>query len=717
MTRSCRRPGSGPALAPHCTGCSPRRSSRSARARSVASPGPPGFSGASRRSSTSSPWEVSRREASPRPRSEWARREHGSLHLAKLVRGLHRAARGGRGGALLDAVGDRERDARPRLAGAAPRRASRRDRHAALSARRGGLPRRAGPRCLATRGGRSRCTSRSPGTRGSTPRSSRSSRRSRPGRTFPGVELLPELAEGALSEAVRRLAGAAPGSASHRGVRGGGRSRAPGARRRRSSMPCGVQSTTALRSSAAPWQSSARRTRPSSSGRWRTRGCRAAGVPPSRSGAPWPAGWGFALAGLAARRAPVEDVAWLLRQRLLPGLSGSDGRVDPLPLLRRAGVRDAALGAEGAASAYEVRLTAYAGRRREVGDGREAERAERLLRGGATAPRRGGSHSLAADVCPSCSRPGAPAWRSPGSGPRSSGSRWRRTPGRAGPARARPPPSRSGARSSGTAGPGGRPHGCAGRRWTGPRFARWLLDAAGDLPVSIGPGVPGGVDVLPLESLGQRRFAFLGIAGVDAASLPRRAAPALLGDEERQAIHGVLGRVAVPSLVGSGDARAEIGEALDRWRLGRALASAGRVVVTRRRAAGGAPADVVQRLLAVTGAVERDVSREAMPLLEQAPGPSWARAPPRARGVGRAGPAQRRLRTRWGPRRSPRSPVRRGSRRRAPSPASRPSASGSERGSRSPARTAAASARPRICSPRSRRASVARRRARCRRRA
>jgi len=137
--------------------------------------------------------------------------------------------------------------------------------------------------------------------------------------------------------------------------------------------------------------------------------------------------------------------------------------------------------------------------------------------------------------------------------------------------------------------------------------------------------VPGGVDVLPLESLGQRSFAFLGVAGLDAASLPRRAPPPLLGDEERQAIHGVLGRLAVPSLVGSGDARSSLTEALDRWRLGRALASAGRVVVTRRRSAGGAPADVVQRLLAVTGARERDTSQEGVPLLEHAPGPSWAR--------------------------------------------------------------------------------------------
>jgi len=156
-------------------------------------------------------------------------------------------------------------------------------------------------------------------------------------------------------------------------------------------------------------------------------------------------------------------------------------------------------------------------------------------------------------------------------------------------------------------------------------FARWLADAASSLPVELGPGSPGGVDVLPLESLEGRPLAFLGVAGLDAASFPRRADPSLLGDEERQAIHGVLGRVAVPSLVGSGEVRSAIDEAVERWRLGRAIASAGRVFVGRRRSAGGAAADVVQRLLAVTGRQERDLSSEAVPSLEEAPGPAWAR--------------------------------------------------------------------------------------------
>ena len=53
---------------------------------------------------------------------------------------------------------------------------------------------------------------------------------------------------------------------------------------------------------------------------------------------------GLLWAGLAARGASAEDVAWLLKQRLLPALR-VERRLDPLPLLRRAGVRDKALGA------------------------------------------------------------------------------------------------------------------------------------------------------------------------------------------------------------------------------------------------------------------------------------------------------------------------------------------------------------------------------------
>ncbi|HEY3587578.1 MAG TPA: hypothetical protein VGK85_10520, partial [Myxococcaceae bacterium] len=54
-----------------------------------------------------------------------------------------------------------------------------------------------------------------------------------------------------------------------------------------------------------------------------------------------------------------------------------------------------------------------------------------------------------------------------------------------------------------------------------------------------GPAPFAGVDLLPLESLDGRPLDFLGVPGLDAASFPRRAPPSLLGDEERQAIHGV----------------------------------------------------------------------------------------------------------------------------------------------------------------------------------
>ena len=139
-------------------------------------------------------------------------------------------------------------------------------------------------------------------------------------------------------------------------------------------------------------------------------------------------------------------------------------------------------------------------------------------------------------------------------------------------------------------------------------FARWLADAAATLVIEPPTALVVGVHVLPLEALDGRPLDFLGVAGLDAASFPRRGRPSLLGDEERQAIHGVLGRAALPSLVGTGDARSPLAEALDRGRLGRAFVSAARVVVSRRRSGGGAPADLVQRLLAVTGTRERDLS-------------------------------------------------------------------------------------------------------------
>src|SRR5262249_15627343 len=104
-------------------------------------------------------------------------------------------------------------------------------------------------------------------------------------------------------------------------------------------------------------------------------------------------------------------------------------------------------------------------------------------------------------------------------------------------------------------------------------FARWLADAAGGLVIDPSPAPFAGVDLLPLEPLDARPLDFLGVPGLDAASFPRRAPPSLLGDEERQAIHGVLGRAGLPVLVGSGEARSPLAEAIDRWRLGRAMAS------------------------------------------------------------------------------------------------------------------------------------------------
>ena len=337
------------------------------------------------------------------------------------------------------------------------------------------------------------------------------------------------------------------------------------------------------------------------------------------------------LAGLAARRAPVDEVAWLLRQRLLPGLR-LDRRVDPLPLLRRAGVRDAALGAEGDANGYEVRLSAYAGRRRALGDGREAERAERLrdavrrlLDVAVRLPVRGRLPDMLEAWRAGLDVVGF--WTALEREPLEDDPKARRATAREAAAvevwRELVRDSRAGWKAARARGPEVDRAG----------FARWLLDAAGHLPVSTGGGVPGGVDVLLLESLGQRRLAFLGIAGLDAASFPRRPGPSLLGEEERQAIHGVLGRVAVPSQV--------VAEAIDRWRLGRALATAEQVVVGRRRSAGGAPADVVQRLLAVTGAVERDLSRAGGARPRGGAGALLGSPAPGARGLGRARPAKR----------------------------------------------------------------------------
>src|SRR5262249_27330303 len=75
----------------------------------------------------------------------------------------------------------------------------------------------------------------------------------------------------------------------------------------------------------------------------------------------------------------------LLRQRLLPAVR-VERRLDPLPLLRRAGVRDGALGSEGGSSGYQIRLASFAARSREVGATHDAGSADRLLQAATTLP-------------------------------------------------------------------------------------------------------------------------------------------------------------------------------------------------------------------------------------------------------------------------------------------------------------------------------------------
>jgi len=442
------------------------------------------------------------------------------------------------------------------------------------------------------------------------------------GPDLPGVELLPELADGPLSEPVRRLASAAPGSLPTEALEA---LVAPGARREAAAQVDALR--RALDAGASLDRCAFALVVPEDAAEVE-RALEDAGVPVARR-PPVPlavtaAGRvGLLWAGLAARGAPGEDLAWLLRQRLLPALR-LEPRLDPLALLRRAGVRDGALGSEGGSSAYQVRLTAFANRSREAGAARDADAADRLLQA-ATAllslaeriPRRG----RLADLLEAW-RAGLDAagfWTALEQEPLETDPRARRATAREAAAvevwRAFVRDTRAGWKAARSAGP----------EMDRAAFARWLADAAERLAIEPPPTLSAGVDLLPLESLDGRPLDFLGVPGLDAASFPRRAPPSLLGDEERQAIHGVLGRAAVPGLVGSGDARSPLAEAVDRWRLGRALASAARVVVSRRRSAGGAPADVVQRLLAVTGTPERDLSSRPIPLLAEAPGPAWAK--------------------------------------------------------------------------------------------
>jgi len=442
------------------------------------------------------------------------------------------------------------------------------------------------------------------------------------GPELPGVELFPELPDGPLSEPVRRLASAAPGSIESRSLEA---VVAPGTRREAAALVDALR--RALDAGAALERSVLVVSSPGEAAELE-RALEDAGIPvgrrpPVQLGTTVAGRLGLLWAALSARGAPAEDVAWLLRQRLLPALR-VDARLDPLALLRRAGVRDGALGAEGGANAYEVRLGAFVRRTRAAKDERSAAAAERLLQAASALlavadriPRRGRLADLleawraGLDV--------AGFWTALEHEPLESDSRARRATAREAAAievwRAFVRDTRAGWKAA---------------RSTGPEvdraaFARWLADAASGLPVELGGGAPGGIDLLPLDALDGRPLDFLGVAGLDAASFPGGGEPSLLGDEERQAIHGVVGRAVLPALVGTGDTRSPLGEAVQRWRLGRAFASAARVVVSRRRSAGGAPADLVQSLLAVIGTQERDLSSQPVPLLAEAPGPAWAR--------------------------------------------------------------------------------------------
>jgi RecB family exonuclease len=129
-----------------------------------------------------------------------------------------------------------------------------------------------------------------------------------------------------------------------------------------------------------------------------------------------------------------------------------------------------------------------------------------------------------------------------------------------------------------------------------------------------------------MEELPGRGAAFLGFAGLDAATAFRRAELSLLTEDERRAVNDTLGRTALPGWAGTADVRVPLSQAVDAWRLGLAVASCARLVAGRRRCAGGAPADLVERLLLVTGASEVEVGTEILPPLESAPSVGWARA-------------------------------------------------------------------------------------------
>jgi ATP-dependent helicase/nuclease subunit B len=333
---------------------------------------------------------------------------------------------------------------------------------------------------------------------------------------------------------------------------------------------------------------------------------------------------GLAWAELAGRRFPAEAVGWLARQRLVPRLRSLMPANAP-GLLKQAGVRDAALGAGETQDAYAVRLGALASRLQLSGESRTAARAERLIAGiaelRAKAAGVAGRAPLATHL--EAWRAGLEAvgfWSVLDEAPFDLGMAARRATAREAAAvevwRAFVRDVRAGWKAAG--------HGGASVDAAG--FARWLADAARGLPVQLGRGALAGVDVLALDSLAVRRFAFLGFAGLDAASAAQGTELSLLSDDERRAVNDTLGRAALPGWAGAADVRVPVSEAVGAWRLGMALASAGRVAVGRRRSAGGAPADLVERLLVVTGGREVELGAELLPPLERASSVGWARA-------------------------------------------------------------------------------------------
>jgi RecB family exonuclease len=331
---------------------------------------------------------------------------------------------------------------------------------------------------------------------------------------------------------------------------------------------------------------------------------------------------GLTWARLPSLQFPAQLVAWLLAQRLLPRLRAL-APSEAAALLRRAGVRDAVLGAGEQGNGYAVRLAALAGRL-GPSDRRTAAAVEQLQTAVSALQAALGRAPARAPLAVHLEawRAGLEAagfWTALDAEPFDAGAGARQAAARESAAvetwRAFVRDVRAGWKAAGHRGAE------VDRRG----FARWLVDAASELPVPGPPGAPGGIDVLPLEALAGRRLAFVGLAGMDAESFPRRAPPALLTDDERAAVNGLLGRPALPVWVGAADLRAPAAEALDRWRLGRVLAASERALLSRRRTAGGAAADLTQRLLAVTGQAERDLAPDVVPRLEECPSPGWAR--------------------------------------------------------------------------------------------